>query len=233
MRSGIRLRLAAISTAAITSMGIPEQAEAQNPVPVTVGADLDFKTRYLFAGIPFATGEVIQGTVTVGYGSFTFNAFTNYDIDIEDISEGDVWGDYYYQLSPMIGAFVGGAIYNFKIAGTWELTPELYGGLTVNVPGSPTLYAAHDFDLAKGSHVTFTMSHGVPVGIATVTAVGNIDYNDGYYRVGSSFSYADLNVSVAIPVGNLTISPSVTLLQGLDDDFDEQAVAGINVHLSL
>jgi hypothetical protein len=211
-----------------------QQLEAQEGVvPVTIGADLDFKTRYLFAGIPFATGEVIQGKVTVGYNGLTVNAFTNYDVDAGDISEGDVWADYYHQFNAIIGGFVGGAIYNFKILGNWEATPELYAGITASVLGNPTLYFAHDFDLTTGSHATFTLSHGVPVDIATVTAVGNLDYNDGYYREGSSFSYADLNVSVAIPLGHWTITPMVTLLQGLDDDFDDQAVAGVNVHVDL
>ncbi len=54
-------------------------ASAQDAIPVTLGAHVSYMTRYLFAGVPFSTGGVMQGTVDLGYGSWTFHAFTNYD----------------------------------------------------------------------------------------------------------------------------------------------------------
>jgi hypothetical protein len=202
------------------------------PLPVTVSADLGFRSRYLFAGIPFATGEVVNAKVTVVRGGLTLNAFTNHDVDASDITEADVWGDYYVQLSPLVGAFAGGALYNFKYPTGWEATPELYAGLTLGVPLAPTIYFAHDFDLGDGSHALFSLSHTAPLGEgdATLTAAGNVDYNDDYYLPGSSFAYASLAVSLGIPVGTVTLSPMFLLQQALDEDrFDDFEVGGINV----
>ena len=148
-------------------------ASAQDVIPVTLGAHVSYMTRYLFAGVPFSTGGVMQGTVDLGYGSWTFHAFTNYDFDTEEINEGDVWGDYYHQFNDKLGGFIGGAAYNFKFASGWDMTPEIYGGLVLYVTGTPTLYYARDFDLTTGDHTVLTLTHGIPAGTnVTVQATG-------------------------------------------------------------
>lgn len=223
---------------AVFASGGLAPASAQDVIPVTLGADLDYRTRYLFAGIPFSTGGVMQATMNVGYGSWTFHAFTNYDFDTEEINEGDVWGDYYYQFNDKLGGFVGGAVYNFKFATTgWDRTPEIYGGLVLYVTGTPTLYYARDFDLTTGDHTVLTLTHGIPAGTnVTVQATGRIEYNNGYWRFDpsrSSFSYADLNVSVPIVVGKVTITPMVILVGALADDFEDRVVGGVKVHFAI
>ncbi len=197
--------------------------------PVSVSAELDFKTTYLFAGIPFAADEVTQATITVASGAFTFNAFSVYDIDASDVTEGDIWGDYYRQLSPGVGLFVGAALYNFKIEGEWDPTVEVYGGLVFTAPLTPTVYFAHDFDLGDGSHAMLTLSHSVPLGMsgATLDFAGNLDYNNHYYTTESGFSFADFAVSVGIPAGPLTISPTVLVQRGIRDDFTDEELFGV------
>jgi hypothetical protein len=197
--------------------------------PVSVSGEFDFKTRYLFAGMRFATGEVMQAQVTVASGSFTFYGYSVYDVDASDVTEADVWGDYYTQLSPGVGLFVGAAVYTFKIGGEWDPTAEVYGGLVFTGPLTPTVYFARDFDLGLGNHVMLTLSHSEPLGTsgATFNVAGNLDYNDNYYRVGSSFSYADLVLSVGIPVGPLTISPMVLVQRAIDDDFTDEELFGV------
>jgi len=212
-------------------------ASAQDVTRVTLGASLDYRSRYLFAGVPFSTGGVTQATVDIGYGSWTFHAFTNYDFDTEDINEGDVWGDYYHQLHARLGGFIGAAVYNFKLASGWDRTPEIYGGLVLYVTGTPTLYYARDFDLTTGDHTVLTLTHAVPAGPkVTIHATGRIEYNNGYYRVDPSradFSYADLNVSVPIVLGNVTITPMVILVGALADDFEDRVIAGVKAHFAI
>ncbi len=212
-------------------------ASTQDVIPVTLGADLDYRTRYLFAGVPFSTGGVVQGAIRLGYGGWTFNAFTNYDLDTDEINEGDVGGDYYYQFNDKLGGFVGGAAYSFKFPSGWDLTPEIYGGLVLYVPGTPTLYYARDFDLTTGDHTVLTLTHGIPAGTnVTVQATGQIEYNNGYYRFDpsrSSFSYADLNVSVPIALGKVTITPMVILVGALADDFEDRVVGGVKAHFAI
>ena len=114
------------------------------------------------------------------------------------------------------------------------MTPEVYGGLVLYVPGTPTLYYARDFDLTTGDHTVLTLTHGIPAGTnVTVQATGRIEYNNGYYRDGSSFSYADLNVSVPIALGKVTITPMVILVGALADDFEDRVIGGVKAHFAI
>ena len=207
----------------VEGMVAPTAAEAQSPLTTT--AEINVLSDYFFAGIPFAAAEVSQARVSVATpGGFTFNAFTVYDYDVGDITEFDLYGDYYAQIAPTLGLFVGAALYNFDLATGWEGTPEVYGGLVLTAPLSPTLYVAHDFDLGDGTHAALMLSHTVPLGAsgASLDLAGSVDYNDGYYVDFSGFSYADLGAGVAVPVGPLTVTPSLTLLVALEDGFQLQ-----------
>ena len=197
--------------------------------PVTGTAELAFKSSYLFAGIPFAADEVTQAFVSVGIGSFTINVFSSFDHALSDVTEGDVYGDYYRQVSPSVGVFVGAALYNFKIDGQWEATPELYGGLVFSAPLTPTIYVAHDFDLGDGTHALLTLTRDIPLGEsgATLGLTGNLDYNHNYYVETSGFSYADVGVSLGIPLGSITLSPNLVVQRGIEEGFVDEEVFGL------
>ena len=201
----------------------PDTLEGQSPVTTT--AELNALSDYFFAGIPFATGAVSQATVSVATpGGFTFNAFSVYDFDASAVTEFDLYGDYYTQVAPTVGLFVGAALYNFDLGTSWEGTPEIYGGLVFTAPLNPTLYVAHDFDLGDVTHATLMLSHSAPLGAsgATLDLTGNLDYNNDYYIDFSGFGYADVGASMGIPVGPVTVSPSFVLLLALDNDFQLQ-----------
>lgn len=211
----------------LLALATPSNAQAQSPVTAT--AEVNVLSQYFFAGIPFATGEVSQATFTMATpGGFTFSGFAVYDYDRKEITEVDFWGDYYTQLVPTVGLFVGAALYSFDLVTNWESTPEVYGGLVLTAPLNPTLYVAHDFDLGEGTHATVTLSEsaGLDQGGATVNVTGNLDYNSDYYLDFSGFGYADLGASLSIPAGPVTLAPSLTFLFALDDDF--QALAEID-----
>jgi hypothetical protein len=201
-----------------------EPAQTQNEPPLTISAELQYRSRYLFSGIPFSTGSVAQAKLTLGYNGFTLNALTNYDFDISGFNERDLWADYYHQLNELIGVYVGGSYFNFKNfkrPGKWDPTYELYAGISTQYPGNPSLYYARDFELTDGGQIArLTLSHEVPVGAVTVTGTGNIVYNDNYYRVGSNVSHLDLSVSVDMHLGRFTVSPMVTYQDAIADDFD-------------
>jgi len=204
----------AIAAVGLLPIGISAQ-------PATVSAELAFRSKYLFAGIPFAAEQVQQAKVTVVAGSFTVNAFSVYDIDASDVTETDIYGDYYFQAAPKVGIFLGGALYRFKIEGVWESTPELYGGVVISAPLNPTLFVAHDFDLGDGTHAMLMLSHSVPLGDSGVTLdlAGNVDYNAEYYTTASGLSFVDVSAAIAIPVGPLTVSPMFLIQRRLDDAF--------------
>ena len=57
----------------IAFTNLTPSASAQ--LPVSVAAEVGFRTKYFFAGIPFAAEQVTQPKVTATFGSFTLNGF--------------------------------------------------------------------------------------------------------------------------------------------------------------
>lgn len=224
-----RLHMSTVLVASVVALSPATPGLLHGQSPVTTTVELNALSDYFFAGIPFAPGAVSQARVSVATpGGLTLNAFSVYDYDAGDITEVDVYGDYYTQVAPTLGLFVGAALYNFDLATGWESTPEVYGGLVLTAALNPTLYVARDFDLGDGTHATLMVSQSLPLGTggATFDLAGNLDYNDGYYVDFSGFAYADVGASVGIPAGPVTIRPSFTLLLALEDGF--QGEAGID-----
>lgn len=214
-------------------------APAAAQVDVTV--QLDARNRYLFAGMPFAQSGVITSQVNVSALGGYLNAYAYgvYDQKAREITEGDIWGDYYVQASDLVGVFAGAALYNFKIAGEWEPTFELYGGVVLGLPLSPTLYVAHDFDLTEGTHATLGVSHALGLGGSglSLDLAGTVDYNDGYYAdeyfgAGAGWSYTNVGASVGIPVGRLTVTPFGLLQWALMDELTDEEVYGLRISAS-
>jgi hypothetical protein len=200
----------------------PTGATAQTPL--SVSAELPLKSRYLFAGIPFSTGWVQQAQLSVNRGGFTVYGFTTFDFDLTEISEADIYADFYRQVSPQVGIYVGGAFYNFDFgpdAGGWQGTPELYAGMVLATALNPSLLIAHDFDLGDGTHALVSLSHSIPAGESGVTVEfgGNLDYNWEYWTSASGFSYGDVSAGLGIPLGQVTLSPKFVLQRRLSDDF--------------
>ncbi len=80
MQPNIQQRVYSALIVAVFVSGGLAPASAQDVIPVTVSGDLDYRTRYVVAGFRFSPGGVVVGGISVGYGSGTFNAFTNYDV---------------------------------------------------------------------------------------------------------------------------------------------------------
>ena len=201
---------------------LPTAAAAQSPVPISV--ESSFRSRYYFAGIPFSTGEVQHAQLSVGLGSVTVYGFATYDFDASGLSEADVYADWYGQVTPLLGLFAGGALYNFdygEAAGGWQDTQELYAGVVLGTLLSPTLLVAHDFELGDGTHASLTLSHGIPLGAGglSLDLGGVVDYNAEYYTDQSGLSYGSVSAALGVPVGPVTLSPIVIVQRRIDDAF--------------
>ena len=112
-------------------------------------------------------------------------------------------------------------LYNFLISDVWETTYELYAGLSLDAPLSPTLHVARDFDLGDGSRAYLQLSQGIPLGLTgpRVNFAGRVEYNADYYTESSGLAYADFVVSTDFGFGPITITPALTIQRQLDDAF--------------
>lgn len=231
----------ALQLLVVTAFAVLVPAAAAGQSPVAVSTELSFWSRYHFAGIPFSTGEVTQAHLRVGAGGLTLNGFATWDHDLGEPSEADVYGDYYLQVAPTVGVYVGGALYNFKIGDAFEPTPELYGGVVLGVPLSPTLHIAHDFDLGDGTRIALSVAREVPLGTSGLTlGVGaNLDYNDSYWEQywqvngeDSGFTFAALTASLGVPVGPVVVTPRMLLQRAIHEDFLDEELFGVSARFT-
>ena len=74
---------------------------------VTFSVNLDYKSRYLFSGLAFSTGSVLQPGVAVSYNGFTINAYANHDAETDEIADGGFFADYYYQYGELVRVYAG------------------------------------------------------------------------------------------------------------------------------
>lgn len=225
----IRFVLSLLAVAALVPF---EALSAQ----ATVGAQIEFKNRYLFAGLPFASGSVTHAQVDIGSGAVNVHGLLLYDHDASDLTEADIWGDYYLQANDDVGVYFGVGIYNFYFGDVigWESTPELYAGAVFTAPLNPSVYIGHDLDLGDGTHVTFGVSESVPLGDTeyALGLAGALDYNNEYYVESSGFSFAAVSAEMQLPLGSISAVPFATLQFGIGDDFENDEVVGIRVLFS-
>ena len=209
-------------------------AYAQDESTIKVSADLEYRSRYLFAGVIFSSGSVAQAGLSLGYSGLTFNAFANYDANSGEFSERDITVDYSFHLTEKIGVYVGGAWYNFKnvvAQGEWDPTYELYAGISTSIPGNPTIHYARDYSLTDNGQVAIlSLSHKVSIDRLQILGSANIAYNDHYYRTGSNLSHFDLSLSTDLQLGGLVVTPKITYQNAIADDFQNFWVGILTIH---
>ena len=210
------------------------RAHGQDESAFSVGVDFEYRSRYLFAGVPFSTGSVIQTGLSVGYSGFTFHAFTSYDANNGEFNERDISADYSFQPTEKLAIYFGGATYNFKNIveqGQWDPTYEFYAGVATSFPGNPTVHYARDYSLTDGGQLAIlSLSHEVPIDGFKILGSTNIAYNDNYYRAGSDLSHYDLSLSTELPLGRLIVTPKITYQNAIASDFQNYWVGILNFH---
>lgn len=161
---------------------------------------------------------------TLGYtfaDALTLSGFAVWDWETSQFSEADLYAEVFGEATPLLGYYLGGVFYNFLLGESWDQSYELYGGLTLTAPLSPTLHVAHDFELGDGTRAFLQLSHGVPLGGEgpTFTLAARVEYNDRYYTEASGLAYADLIGVVEFDLGPLTLTPAATIQRQLDEAF--------------
>ncbi len=237
------LSIAALAALA-TGGGITQAAAAE------VTAALDTNTAYVWRGLTFNNGFVLQPSLDVAANGFDINVWSNFDlhnyndtVDSGQFSEVDLTASYAHKIGP-VDASIGVIQYLFP-AGA-DATRELFLGLSMDVGAGfsvgSTLY--YDFDQVDDFYVTAKVGYSYSINEPTTLGFsGTISYAGEdfakFYAGGTEsgfFNYIltaslDYAVTKAVAVGvNINYSDSMDKDVLPDDAVDTTVFGG--VHLS-
>jgi len=215
---------------------LPKTAAVEAPsLSTTVTAC--FVSKYIWRGQVLNDDYAFQPSVGLSYGGLSASLWGNLDMtdyqnNSGEFTEYDWTIGYADKFSGIdILQYSVGVIY-YDFPSSTLNTTEVYGGLGLDIPLSPTVTIYRDVDEIKGTYAAFSLSHSVekifelspdmPVGMTASASVGwgNKAYNRGYWSGLNENALNDLTVSIGFPVPVLgwTFTPSVNYVTLLDSD---------------
>lgn len=232
--------------------GVVLSEEAQLPTlkegpALTTSLSAAFNSKYVWRGQLLNDDFVFQPSVGLGYGGLSASLWGNLDMTDYHDNSGEFteydWTVGYADTVPGVDFLkysVGAIYYYFPSVGNDADTVELYAGLGLDMPLSPTVTVYRDVDEIDGTYVAFSISHSVeklfelspeiPVGMTAMASLGwgNEAYNKGYWGGLAESSLQDLTLSVGfpMPVYGWTLTPSVNYVTLMDSDVRESDVYG-------
>jgi hypothetical protein len=215
---------------------------------LTVGTSADFFSKYVWRGQNLVDDWVLQPGVYASYKGVTASFWGNLDLTDEngnqgEFSEIDLTLDYSGKVPgiDLVSYSLGVINYDFPFSGGADDTWEIYWGLGLDVPASPSVTVYHDVDEVNGTYVSFGIGHsfenlieidsGVGVGLDLSASIGwgSAGYNKFYWGPGKS-ALNDLVLSAAFPfeVAGFTVTPSVNYVTLMGEDIREPNTYGQN-----
>lgn len=230
-----------LMTTAALAMGFLAVTGSEAEEELSYEISVDYMSHYVWRGMLLTDDPVIQPSITLGYGDFSFNAWGS--MDVTDVNEADTDDDYRlqevdytlsYAFSPADGIDMEAGVIYYTFAGfdgTWE--GYLSGSLS-DVLLAPTLTLYYDFDEVDGYYANFSLGHDISLtdnltlSLGTSIGFGDEDYNDVYFGVDDS-GESDLVVSAGLGYtvnDNFSIGCSLAYSELLDNDIEEAADTG-------
>ena len=211
---------------------------------VSIGASADIMSKYVWRGQNLVDDWVLQPSISVGYKNLTASFWSNLDLTDEngfegEFSEIDLTLDYSNQFPGIdfLSYSLGFINYDFPVKSGADDTWEIYWGLGLDAPASPSVTVYHDVDEAAGTYVSFGIGHsmenltdsGLGVDLSASIGWGSSGYNKTYWGPDDS-ELNDLVLSVALPfeVAGYTVTPSVNYITLISDDIRAPNTYGQN-----
>ncbi|HPD17809.1 MAG TPA: hypothetical protein PLE19_22965 [Planctomycetota bacterium] len=214
----------------------PAESAPAPEKPWSVTLDSTFNGKYVWRGVNVVDDPVWQPSATFAWKGLSLNVWGNLDLtdvngDRRNFTEVDYTLDYSHSVGKATFS-VGTIRYVFPHTG-FPTTTEVYAGVTLDAPLSPTFKVYKDIDESDGVYANFALSHTVPglirfserasMSLALSAAVGWGDHkNNNFYYAGTDASgLADLTCSVGLPIAigdHITIKPALNCSRLLDPD---------------
>jgi len=196
----------------------------------------DYSTKYIWRGQNVNNKGVFEPSVYLSLYGFTAYAWGNLDLTNEhhnrgEFTEIDLIVDYSAAVAGLEGLnFSAGAIH-YQFPNTFSRpTTEIYGGLSLNVPLTPSIKVYCDIDETNGCYMQFAIGHifekiarfsddcfcGLQLGSSI--GWGNSVYNNNYFNTNEG-KFNDLLLSAGFPVciGRWTVRPAINYSMMLSD----------------
>jgi len=226
---------------------------APQSMAATATAALDANSAYVWRGMTFNDGFVLQPSMDVSHNGFAFNVWGNYDLDDYDdtletnrFSEIDLTGSYAFKLGK-VDASVGIIHYLFPEASddADSNTTEVFAGLSYDLGAgfaiSTKVYydfdAVEDFYITAGLGYTYSINDKTTLGLSGLISYAGEDFAD-YYAGGTDSGFynylltASLKYMVTDAFG---IGANINFTESMDDDVltdesvDTTVFGGINL----
>jgi hypothetical protein len=216
-----------IALAAAVACGAASQASA-----ATATAALDANSAYVWRGLTFNDGFVLQPSMDVSAGGFAFNVWGNLDVDdyngaVDDgeFSEVDLTATYAFKLGA-VDASVG--VIEYLFPGGADATTELFAGLGYSFGGGFTISTklyydvdqVSDYYLTAGLGYSYSINDKTTLGLAGTIAYAGEDFADFYAGGidGGFFNYtltASMKYMVTEAFG---VGASINYTDSMDED---------------
>lgn len=229
---------------------IPAQASA---LEVEAGAYVGVYDKYLWRGVNLSASQpVVQSGIDLSAKGFTYSVWSNVDLsgaNADEATETDFVLDYSFDAGEVVSVSVGDIFYTFGPGG--GSTHELYLGLGLNLPLSPSLTVYYDWDAASdadldGLFYSLSIGHDLDLaeklGLSLGAAINYSQESPFVYGDGDVFddlSTADLSASLSYAVSeqvSVDLSYQYSLVVGDDAEdigfMDDEALGGVNVGIS-
>lgn len=229
---------------------------------VSIEATADLFSKYIWRGQNLVDDWVLQPGASVSYKDLTASFWGNLDLTDEngyngEFSEIDLTLDYSGQFPgiDIMGYSIGMINYDFPVKGGADDTTELYAGLSLDVPASPSVTFYRDVDEAEdGTYISVGVGHSfenvfelcpdTPVGvdIGATLGWGNTAYNKFYWgatpdgsTIGGEMNDLVLSIGLPFELAGLSFTASASYITLVGDDIrktdaygdDDMFVAGI------
>ncbi len=158
-------------------------------------------SKYVWRGFDLSQDDsvVVQGGTDISFGNFTVSWWGNMSENSGELNEVDVVLDYSTDLTDMVSLSVGNILYN--VDGLTD-TNEVYLGLGLNVPLSPTATVYYDYDEFNGLYTTLGVSHDLELADKLSLSLGALAsyLKDDQNNLGTTESWFH-NVELSAAVG--------------------------------
>ena len=218
---------------ALSLLASPAFAQIGN---VSVEGGVDLVSHYIFRGVVTTDKPTAQPTLTVGLGEsgFSFNVWGSAALKqrstLDAVDELDFTITYDRNLGEQyenVALTAGYIQYTFPSAKKGErISGEVYAGLSLDIPASPSLTLYRDFGLFDVAYLNGNIGHEVQLtseGDISVGVSGDIGYSD----TTGKFEFNHVGGSVSLSASRSLFSASATVgiirwIEDINPERDEQ-----------